>query len=99
MGLSDRFIVTLKDLDDKRKARERAEVEELRVAEDVLKPAVIDLFENLVREGRTILLVTHDKDVAKRGSRIITLSDGEIVGAESAALTSEGSARKEGNHA
>jgi len=44
--------------------------------------AVIDLFADLVRQGRTILLVTHDKDVAKRGSRIITLSDGEIIGSE-----------------
>src|SRR5512145_1393166 len=44
--------------------------------------AVVDLFSDLVQQGRTILLVTHDKDVAKRGSRIITLSDGEIVGSE-----------------
>lgn len=44
--------------------------------------AVIDLFANLVRQGRTILLVTHDKDVAKRGSRIIALADGEIIGSE-----------------
>lgn len=49
--------------------------------------AVIDLFVDLVRQGRTILLVTHDKDVAKRGSRIITLSDGTIVGLESTALS------------
>jgi putative ABC transport system ATP-binding protein len=47
--------------------------------------AVIDLFVDLVRGGRTILLVTHDKDVAKRGSRIITLADGEILASESAA--------------
>ena len=51
--------------------------------------AVIDLFVDLLRQGRTVLLVTHDKDVAKRGSRIITLSDGEIVGVE----------RGEGSHA
>jgi putative ABC transport system ATP-binding protein len=44
--------------------------------------AVIDLFVNLVRQGRTILLVTHDKDVAKRGSRIMTLADGEIISSE-----------------
>jgi putative ABC transport system ATP-binding protein len=44
--------------------------------------AVIDLFAELVRQGRTILLVTHDQDVAKRGTRIITLADGEIVAAE-----------------
>jgi putative ABC transport system ATP-binding protein len=51
--------------------------------------AVIDLFVDLVHQGRTILLVTHDKDVAKRGSRIITLADGEIIGSE----------KKEGIHA
>jgi putative ABC transport system ATP-binding protein len=41
--------------------------------------AVIDIFEGLVRQGRTVLMVTHDKDLAKRGSRTITLSDGEII--------------------
>lgn len=41
--------------------------------------AVIDLFEDLARQGRTILLVTHDEDLAKRGGRVITLLDGEIV--------------------
>lgn len=44
--------------------------------------AVIDLFVDLVKQGRTILLVTHDKDVAKRGSRIVTLLDGEIIGSD-----------------
>lgn len=44
--------------------------------------AVIDLFADLARQGRTILIVTHDKDVAKRGSRIVTLADGTIVGLE-----------------
>ncbi|MCA2002220.1 MAG: ABC transporter ATP-binding protein, partial [Chloroflexi bacterium] len=43
---------------------------------------VIEIFEGLVREGKTVFLVTHDKDIAKRGSRVITLSDGEIVEAE-----------------
>jgi putative ABC transport system ATP-binding protein len=43
---------------------------------------IIDLFVDLVEGGHTILLVTHDKDVAKRGSRVITLSDGEIVSIE-----------------
>ena len=44
--------------------------------------AVIDIFEGLVQEGRTVFLVTHDRDIAKRGSRVITLSDGEIIGAK-----------------
>ncbi len=41
--------------------------------------AVIDIFEGLVQQGRTVFMVTHDKDIAKRGSRVIKLSDGEIV--------------------
>ena len=44
--------------------------------------AVIDIFEGLVQQGRTVFMVTHDKDIAKRGSRTITLSDGEIVEAK-----------------
>ena len=40
---------------------------------------VVDIFEDLVHEGRTVLLVTHDRDIAKRGTRSIVLSDGEIV--------------------
>lgn len=44
--------------------------------------AVINIFEELASQGRTILMVTHDKDIAKRGSRMITLSDGEIVQAK-----------------
>jgi putative ABC transport system ATP-binding protein len=40
---------------------------------------VIDLFAGLVEQGRTVFLVTHDQDVAKRGTRVIRLSDGEIV--------------------
>ena len=41
--------------------------------------AVVDIFAGLVQEGGTVFLVTHDKDIAKFGSRVITLSDGEIV--------------------
>ena len=62
--------------------------------------AVIDLFAHLAEQGRTILLVTHDKDVAKRGSRNITLADGRIIGSESAALSSEAISKgKEATHA
>ena len=42
--------------------------------------AVIGIFEDLQAQGRTILVVTHDLDIAKRGSRTITLSDGTLVG-------------------
>ncbi len=41
--------------------------------------AVIDIFESLRSQGRTIFMVTHDLDIAKRGSRTVTLSDGVLV--------------------
>ena len=44
--------------------------------------AVFALFENLVSEGKTILMVTHDEDLAHRVTRTLTIADGEIVGDE-----------------
>jgi putative ABC transport system ATP-binding protein len=41
--------------------------------------AVFQLFERLVTQGKTILVVTHDNDLAKRAKRTIVLADGEIV--------------------
>jgi len=41
--------------------------------------SVIRLFERLVDEGKTILMVTHDRDLAQRTLRTVVLSDGEIV--------------------
>lgn len=41
--------------------------------------SVFKLFEDLVRKGKTILMVTHDEELADRTSRRITLADGEIV--------------------
>lgn len=41
--------------------------------------AVIDLFEGLVKQGKTVVLVTHDQDIARRATRTIALADGQIV--------------------
>jgi putative ABC transport system ATP-binding protein len=40
---------------------------------------VLRLFEKLVDSGKTILMVTHDNDLAKRAQRTIVLADGLIV--------------------
>lgn len=40
---------------------------------------VFRLFETLVNDGKTILMVTHDNDLAKRAQRTIVLADGLIV--------------------
>jgi putative ABC transport system ATP-binding protein len=39
---------------------------------------ILSLFEQLHQEGRTIVLVTHDRQVAERASRIIHMQDGAI---------------------
>lgn len=41
--------------------------------------AVFTLFENLVAQGKTILMVTHDSELARRTRRAITIADGQIV--------------------
>ncbi len=40
---------------------------------------VLRLFEELVEGGKTVLMVTHDDDLAARAQRIIVLADGLIV--------------------
>jgi ABC-type lipoprotein export system ATPase subunit/CRP-like cAMP-binding protein len=40
---------------------------------------IFSLFEELVAAGKTILMVTHDSDLASRVDRTILISDGEIV--------------------
>ena len=40
---------------------------------------IFNLFEDLVASGKTILMVTHDSDLARRVNRTIVISDGEIV--------------------
>lgn len=41
--------------------------------------AVVSLFERLVEQGKTVLMVTHDMDLAKRAGRMVHIADGLIV--------------------
>ena len=41
--------------------------------------SVFGLFETLVAQGKTILMVTHDRDLARRATRTVILSDGEVI--------------------
>jgi len=40
---------------------------------------VLEIFENLNKQGRTIILVTHEKYIAERARRVISLKDGKII--------------------
>jgi ABC-type lipoprotein export system ATPase subunit len=40
---------------------------------------VLDLFESLARQGKTVLIVTHDPSITQRTDQTVILSDGEIV--------------------
>lgn len=46
---------------------------------------VISIFQDLNLKGKTIVLVTHDQNIAEHSRRIIRISDGKIVADESVA--------------
>lgn len=39
---------------------------------------IIEILKEINREGKTVIIITHDKSIANQCNRIITLSDGEI---------------------
>ena len=43
---------------------------------------IISIFQTLNREGRTLVLVTHDQEIARHASRVVTLERGRIVADE-----------------
>jgi putative ABC transport system ATP-binding protein len=50
--------------------------------DSVTAGSVLRVFEDLVERGKTVFLVTHDKDIVRRATCAIKLSDGEIVRSE-----------------
>jgi putative ABC transport system ATP-binding protein len=40
---------------------------------------ILDIFDEVHDAGRTILMVTHERDVAARCQRVITLRDGLVL--------------------
>jgi putative ABC transport system ATP-binding protein len=47
---------------------------------------ILEIFERLSGEGRTIILITHEHEVAAHADRIIELSDGHIISDTESAL-------------
>jgi len=48
--------------------------------DSVTAEGVFQLFEWLVQQGKTLVVVTHDESLATRFSRVLRIADGEIVG-------------------
>ena len=40
---------------------------------------IMDIFVRLNKEGKTVLIVTHDEEIANSCSRIITITDGKVT--------------------
>jgi putative ABC transport system ATP-binding protein len=40
---------------------------------------MFDLFSELVSRGKTMLMVTHDKELARRAPRVVEIADGTIT--------------------
>ncbi|MGZ4383101.1 MAG: hypothetical protein ACXVY3_00755 [Gaiellaceae bacterium] len=40
---------------------------------------VLDRFDGLHHEGRTVIVITHENDVAERAARMIRLRDGMVI--------------------
>jgi putative ABC transport system ATP-binding protein len=40
---------------------------------------IMDIFQELNREGKTVIMVTHENDIAQHATRIIRFRDGQIV--------------------
>lgn len=47
--------------------------------DSVTSNSIIEFFRELNLEGSTIILVTHNYEIAKKADRIITIKDGSIV--------------------
>lgn len=41
--------------------------------------SILDVFDQLQREGVTLVVVTHDDDIARRAQRVVRLRDGRVV--------------------
>lgn len=47
--------------------------------DSVTTRAVIEIFQELAEKGKTVIVVTHDKDIARQAQHMVTLFDGEII--------------------
>ncbi|MBN1383788.1 MAG: ABC transporter permease [Elusimicrobia bacterium] len=51
--------------------------------DSVTSEEIMDIFKELNEEGRTVVMITHEQELAKQANRIIKLLDGRIISDES----------------
>ena len=49
---------------------------------------IMQLFKEVNREGRTVLMVTHEEDIARQTQRVIQMRDGVVISDEPACAES-----------
>jgi putative ABC transport system ATP-binding protein len=76
VGLADRIMHRPGELSGGQ--QQRVAVARAVVTDSAAATEVLALFDELHRSGRTIVLITHEADVASRAERIIRLRDGRI---------------------
>jgi len=47
--------------------------------DSVTADMIFAIFEDLVRQGKTIIMVTHDHTLARRMTRVVELADGQLM--------------------
>lgn len=60
--------------------------------------AILRLFLKMVNDGKTLVMVTHERDISGYATRSVTLSDGRITHISSALASEENSVQEEGAH-
>jgi putative ABC transport system ATP-binding protein len=55
--------------------------------DSVTAESILDLFTGLATDGKTVLMVTHERDVARFADQLVTLVDGRVDAAEARQLT------------
>ena len=57
----------------------------------VTTAAILELFDELQREGLTLVVITHDADVSARAQRSVRMLDGVLCDTEASAPLAAGS--------
>jgi len=48
--------------------------------DSVTSETILKIFDDLIRQGKTIIMVSHERTLARRVDRVIELEDGKIIG-------------------